>query len=142
METGTRPTTSLSLGVAKAIRMELIRLDLKQSDLATRMNKSEMWVSRRLRGAQPIDLNDLQEFANALGVEPHRLVAGAVVSSTAGAGQTTVPTVELPKRPMLGGQPKRAVPPASSRRPARMIPFIAETMSDDLIAELIDAGAA
>jgi transcriptional regulator with XRE-family HTH domain len=130
------------MGVGKAIRMELIRLDLKQSDLATRMHKSEMWISRRLRGAQPIDLNDLQEFADALGIRPERLVAGAVVSSTAGAGQTTVPTLETPIRTTPIGHPKRAVPPASSRRPARLVPQIPELMTDDVMAELLDSAAA
>lgn len=123
--------------MAKAIRIELIKLDLKQAELADRMHKSEMWVSRRLRGAQPIDLNDLQEFADALGVKPGELLAGAVVITSAISGQTTGPSVEQPKRPNLTGQVKRAVPPASSRRPVRQVPFTAEVMPDDLIAELI-----
>ncbi|WP_203911137.1 helix-turn-helix domain-containing protein [Rhizocola hellebori] len=47
----------------------LVRLDLKQSELAARLGVNEMWLSRRLRGAQPIDLNDLQRIAETLGVE-------------------------------------------------------------------------
>lgn len=142
METQMRSATSLSVGVAKAIRIELIRLDLNQAELASRMHKTEMWVSRRLRGAQPIDLNDLQEFATALGVKPEILVASAVVSSSGSAGQTTVPSVEQPKRPTLSGQMKRAVPPASSRRPARIVPGIAELMPDLLVPEVLAAAEA
>jgi len=142
METQMRSATSLSVGVGKAIRIELIRLDLNQAELASRMHKTEMWVSRRLRGAQPIDLNDLQEFATALGVKPEHLVAGAVVSSSASGGQTTVPSVELAKRPTLTGSPKRAVPPASSRRPARLVPMIPELMTDHAMGELLDSAAA
>lgn len=109
---------------------------------------AESWRTWERDGVTPRRVVEISEqIAEKTGCDYLWLLTGrrierAVVSSTAGAGQTTVPTVELPKRPMLGGQPKRAVPPASSRRPARMIPFIAETMSDDLIAELIDAGAA
>jgi len=33
-----------------------------------------MWVSLRLRGLQPIDLNDLLLFARALGVDVHDLM--------------------------------------------------------------------
>jgi len=112
----------------------LIRHDLKQSDLAARMQKSEMWVSRRVRGAQPIDLNDLQLFADALGVEAADLLSAARTSAVVTAGtrpaQTTGPYVELPVRPPMSGPPKPATPPASSRRPARLVPIIAELIPD------------
>jgi len=134
METGTRTRISLSDAVAKEIRIMLIRHDLKQSDLAARMQKSEMWVSRRVRGAQPIDLNDLQLFADALSVEAADLLAAArmsaVVSSPTGHRQTTGPNLELPVRPPMSGPMKRATPPASSRRPARLVPVIAELIPD------------
>lgn len=138
---GTRRAT-LSELVAEEIRALLARRRMSGRALATQLGVSPSWVSYRLTGTQPIDLNDLQRIAAALDIDAIALMPRGVVNGGGATGQTTVPTVELPKRPMLGGQPKRAVPPASSRRPARMIPFIAETMSDDLIAELIDAGAA
>lgn len=66
----------------------------------------------------------------------------AVVTSSGSGGQTTVPTLDQPKRPMLTGQMKRAVPPASSRRPARLTPMIPELMTDERIAEELLAQAA
>lgn len=69
MDTPTRSTTSLSRAVATEIRVLLLRRDMNQAQLAERMGVNEMWVSRRLRGAQPLDLNDLQRFAEALNVK-------------------------------------------------------------------------
>jgi hypothetical protein len=66
----------------------------------------------------------------------------AVVSSSGNTGQTTVPTLETPVRPTLNSHPKRAVPSASSRRPARTIPFIAELMPDTPSPELLAPRAA
>lgn len=128
MESGTRNAIQLSDAVAKEIRVLLVRRDMKQAELATRMGVSEMWLSRRLRGAQPIDLNDLQRIADALSVEvvdllpgPHSTVASregrtVVVSGTANR-QTTVPKSPLAKRPSPFSQPKPMTPRSSTRRP-------------------------
>lgn len=96
METGGQTAgTKLSDAVAKEIRVLLVRRDMKQTDLAVLMDVSEMWVSRRLRGAQPIDLNDLQRFADALNVEVHELLPRSdTPRQNEGRVLTTVGTTE------------------------------------------------
>jgi transcriptional regulator with XRE-family HTH domain len=62
----------VSAQVAATIRTELARQGLRQSDLAQRLNRSEIWVSRRLsaRSNSPITfkLTDLEEIARALDI--------------------------------------------------------------------------
>ncbi len=43
-------------------------------ELARKLGVSPSWVSYRLTGAQPIDLDDLQLIAEALGAEPAALI--------------------------------------------------------------------
>ena len=146
METVSRPAISLSDAVAKEIRIALIRMDLKQSDLSIRMKRSEMWVSRRLRGAQPIDLNDLQEFAEALGKSPTDLIPRGLTPTASPQADHTPGTnarsPQPPSRPTLTGQRKRADGRESNRRPGRITPLGAETITDRRTAEFFDTQAA
>ena len=99
MEAGGQTATgTLSEAVAKEIRVLLVRRDMKQTDLADRMGVSEMWVSRRLRGAQPIDLNDLERFAEALNVEVTELLP----VPTPGRVLTTIGAPTPARRPNAG----------------------------------------
>lgn len=59
---------TLSQRVATQIKVQLVLVDMRQSDLARRIGKNEQWLSVRLRGIQPIDLDDLALIADALGV--------------------------------------------------------------------------
>jgi transcriptional regulator with XRE-family HTH domain len=133
METDSRSATNLSASVGKEIRKLLIDLDLKQAELAARLGENEMWMSRRLRGTQPIDLNDLERIAKALDVEVSALFPqreGRVVTH-AGAPrrQTTVPKIgsltALAKRGTTGRPHGRtsALPPIadSGRRVSRVM---------------------
>lgn len=74
MESATRTAIQLSDAVGKEIRVLLLRRDMKQTELAAKMGVGEMWLSRRLRGAQEIGLNDLQRIAQALDVEATTLL--------------------------------------------------------------------
>lgn len=127
-------TTALSAQVAEEIRALLARKRRSGRWLAAALGASQTWMSSRLTGATPIDLNDLQRIAEALEVDVVELIARAriqsVVNSPVGNGKTTVPNVDQAVRPPLSGMPKRATPPASSRRPARLVPFTAELMPD------------
>ncbi len=123
-------STSLNAMVAEEIRALLARRRVKQSQLARHLGVSEQWVSVRLRGVQPIDLNDLARIAEFLGVYPAdllprssegRLITTAAPRGGTGPGTTARPT-RLPERPQHPGQPSRTSPPASSRRPARTRP--------------------
>lgn len=78
-ESGTASRT-LSDAVALEIQVELLRRGWTQTDLAQRMGKSDMWVSRRLRvrgQRQTIDLDDLARFADALSMSATRLIEQA-----------------------------------------------------------------
>jgi len=125
MENGNRDATPLSDVVAKEIRILLVRNDLKQTDLAARMGATEMWVSRRLRGAQPIDLNDLQRFADALNVEAADLMprSGRLISSAPAGGAAHRPvnagSPRGPESTRPSGRTNHHGPHDASRRPAR-----------------------
>ena len=68
---------------------------MSQAQLARAMGKTPMWVSLRLRGMQPIDLNDLLLFARALDVQIHDLMPPPEVAAMAEEVRNTAryPTV-------------------------------------------------
>src|SRR4051812_4665849 len=59
--------TQLSERVAEEIRALMARRMISGRQLATLLGVSPSWVSYRLTGMQPIDLNDLASIAKALG---------------------------------------------------------------------------
>lgn len=61
-------TSSLPGRVAAEIRAELGRQRLSQAELARRLNKTEMYVSRRLADGTSLDLGDLLAIADVLRV--------------------------------------------------------------------------
>jgi transcriptional regulator with XRE-family HTH domain len=67
-------TATLSELVADEVRVAMTRRRMSGRELATKLNVSPSWVSYRLSGKQPIDLNDLLRIANALGVGVHELL--------------------------------------------------------------------
>lgn len=72
IETGRR---TLNDQVAEEIRALLGRKRMSQAELARRLDVSGAWISYRLAGKQPIDLNDLDAIADVLGVQPGDLLA-------------------------------------------------------------------
>ncbi len=71
-------TASLSEHVAEEIRALLARRRTRQSQLARQLGVSEQWISVRLRGVQPIDLNDLARIAEALDVSVVALLPASI----------------------------------------------------------------
>lgn len=65
---------SLQSYVAAEIRAEMARRRVSQVDLASALGRSNAWVSVRLSGKQAIDLNDLEQMADALDVPADRLL--------------------------------------------------------------------
>lgn len=130
MESTRRPASGLSQAVAKEVRVLLIRKDMKQSELATRMGVGEMWLSRRLRGANPIDLDDLARIADALDVHVSDLLPradeGRLITAAAPRGEirsgTNERSTRQPERPHRTSHPNRTTPDSSTRRPARTHP--------------------
>ncbi len=59
---------SLSADTAAEIRAWMGRLSVRQSELARRLGETDQWLSMRLRGNTPIDLDELSRIADALGV--------------------------------------------------------------------------
>lgn len=66
--------TTLSDRVAEEIRALMARRRVTGRELARRLSVSPAWVSYRLTGHQPIDLNDLDQMARALGVTATSLI--------------------------------------------------------------------
>lgn len=61
-------TRTLSEAVAEEIRVAMVRRRVSGAKLAKELGVSAAWVSYRLTGVQPIDLNDLERIASVLGV--------------------------------------------------------------------------
>lgn len=74
---------SLTQLVATEIKVQMARADVRQSQLARQIDKTEQWLSVRLRGRQPIDINDLALIARGLGVGIHDLLPTPEVAATA-----------------------------------------------------------
>src|SRR6266536_466589 len=62
--------SSLSERVAEEIRVVLARRRIRQSQLARKLGVSEQWISVRLLGKQPIDLDDLERIAHDASAAP------------------------------------------------------------------------
>jgi transcriptional regulator with XRE-family HTH domain len=62
--------------VAGNVRAELARAGLSQTEFAASLGKSQAWISRRLTGSTPFDVDDLVRIAGALGVSVATLTAG------------------------------------------------------------------
>lgn len=68
--------------VAEEVRALLARRRLNGAKLATAIGKSEMYVSRRLRGETAFDLDDLEKIADVLGVPVGQLLPQSVQEGT------------------------------------------------------------
>lgn len=118
------PAKTLTQLVALEIRLEMVRQDVLQSQLARKIGKTEQWLSVRLRGRQPIDLNDLALIAAGLGVAVGALLPRPVLSGegvTALYPQVTERTTRSTREPRghrPNGYPDASVAPGN-RRTAR-----------------------
>lgn len=130
------PRPRLTEQVAEEIRVLLTRRRMSGRELARRMGASPSWVNFRLTGAQPINLDDLQRFAEVLGVEitdllprpmPGRLVATAGQHPNAGSGASSVRAARKRRnptpRPISGTRPGKPAP-ASTVLPTQRRPTL------------------
>jgi transcriptional regulator with XRE-family HTH domain len=106
MTTTPERTATLTSLVAAEVRAWMGRLDVRQSELARRMGESDQWLSMRLKGRTPIDVNELHRIAKALGLGVHQLLPAPEVAARAADVQAiahylapTVRTIEQPTRP-------------------------------------------
>jgi transcriptional regulator with XRE-family HTH domain len=63
----TQPSTLADM-VAAEVRAHLARRQLTGTAFANAIGRSEMYVSRRLRGEIPFDLADIEQVATFLGI--------------------------------------------------------------------------
>lgn len=132
-----REDATLSADVAAEIRAWMGRLQVKQSQLARKLGENDQWLSMRLRGNTPLDLNEVQRIADALGIlvinllpqyatqrasstEATTRYPGAAVQPTQTQAVRTAPTrAPQPKRrPKAATSPGQGTPKDTTRRPA------------------------
>lgn len=51
------------------LRVELSQREISQAELARRIGRSEMWVSRALRGSTPLPIPRFEELLSASGID-------------------------------------------------------------------------
>lgn len=68
-------TTNQAETVGAAVRAELARKRISQTELASKLHLSQTAVSRRLTGKKAFDVNELAVVADVTGVPLDRLVA-------------------------------------------------------------------
>lgn len=102
--------------VATEIKVQMARADVRQSQLAREIGKTEQWLSVRLRGRQPIDMNDLALIAKGLKVGVHDLLPSPDEAASASVSVWN-PSVTI--RPAITREASRQRPPGrkDSRRP-------------------------
>jgi transcriptional regulator with XRE-family HTH domain len=69
--------------VAANLRAELGRADISGVQLAQALGVSQAWVSRRITGSTPLDVEDLVSIADVLDVPVSRLTDGLDVPAGA-----------------------------------------------------------
>lgn len=125
MTTSPERTATLTALVAAEIRAWMGRQGVRQSELARKLGESDQWLSMRLRGRTPLDINELLRISRALGVSLHQLLPSPEVVAGAADVEATVSYLALtsrfagetlrPKdnRPVSG--PPKSAPPAAAR---------------------------
>lgn len=114
--------------VAEEVRALLGRRQMSGAKLAAAIDRSEMYVSRRLRGETAFDLDDLERIARVLGVHVAELLPSRVSADTLtkpNLAESTSSEALSPTRPPRDPKrqrtrPGRLIPKASSRRPSML----------------------
>lgn len=75
-------TASLSERVGMEIKVEMVRAGVSGRRLALRLGVSQSWISTRLNGTTPIDLNELERVADVLGIDGAELLRRAAQSTS------------------------------------------------------------
>lgn len=103
------PAKTLTQLVATEIKVEMARQDLRQSQLARKLGVTEQWLSVRLRGKQPIDLNDLARIAAGLNVSVYTLLPdpGTEINNATAGYQAAATWLTTGLSGRTDGTPKR-----------------------------------
>jgi transcriptional regulator with XRE-family HTH domain len=92
--------TRLTELVADEVRALIARRRISAAKLAQELGWSQPYMARRMTGAQPFDLNDLQEMAGALGVKVSDILAHA---ERGDGSYSTMPTLTYASAPAVTG---------------------------------------
>lgn len=90
MTTPEQGTATLTALVAAEIRAWMGRLGVRQSELARKLGESDQWLSMRLRGRTPLDINEILRIARALGVDLYQLLPSPEEVAQAADSSATV----------------------------------------------------
>lgn len=110
-------TATLTQLVADEIRVAMTRQRMSGRDLAKKLNVSPSWISYRLSGRQPIDLNDLFRIAKALRIGVHQLLPPPEVVAGAAEVSDTVAYLSLAERLPITSRPPDNRPAGRPSRP-------------------------
>lgn len=82
--------------VAAEIRAQLARRRMSGRALAKQLGETPTWVSRRLAGQVPLDVDDIQRIAEVLGLTPMELLVGSPFGPTVhrGTAKATSQTID------------------------------------------------
>ncbi len=120
MSVDVRQSTTPSQRVAIEIKVEMVRRGISGRRLATKLGVSQTWISSRLAGTTPIDVNDLYRIAAALGAKTQDLLPQDDEERITGSytAASVVPS-PLPNRPIDSRPPNQKAPvrPISNTRP-------------------------
>jgi transcriptional regulator with XRE-family HTH domain len=119
------PTPTLSDRVAEEIRAWMGRRRVTGATIAKELGVSAAWISYRLSGRQPIDLNDLAAIARVLDVPVADLLPADIRAAGAAASINRTSTRPRDNRPATRRErrvtdPAPPVPPSAVRRPQRI----------------------
>ena len=98
--------------IAAEIRAEMARQQIRGVQLAERMGENEAWVSRKIRGLSPMTVNEVDRFAQALGLTFRQLVLAAEERRVNYASSPAIPRTipaPAPRHPVAVGQTAAAV---------------------------------
>jgi transcriptional regulator with XRE-family HTH domain len=119
--------------VAEEVRALLARKRMTGADMAIAIERSPMYVSRRVRGEVAFDLDDIQRIAEVLGVEigdlfPHRERGSSQNFDLAPAGAAATvghSSVDMANRVSAMAKPRRTPRPFSQPKPGPTRPVSA-----------------
>lgn len=117
MTTTVERRATLTERVAEEIRALMGRRKVTGARIARELGVSAMWVSDRINGKQPIDLNDLERIADVLGVPYLNLIP----DGTKGGRRLTEEYPSVPVRPIDNrpkGGPRRGARAPKKGRPS------------------------
>ena len=106
MTTTPERSATLSELVAAQIRSLLGYRDIKPSELARQLGENDQWLSVRLKGRVPINLNDMHRIAKVLDVPVGQLMPPPDIAARATDPRLTARYLSVAVRPAISDRPR------------------------------------